>query len=135
MYAYASCVIPDQDLAHDVFFFHRVRYVLDNFSTVAEAVEGLQTLTTVWNLCPRIEGVHLGAHMVRKSFVPLLVMHRFMHQYSPLHLPNLTYYKTFYFCKCLLQALEDATGDSAIIGKKRWSLKLLVFDMSFYHIP
>ena len=54
----------------------RGRYVLDNFATVAEAVEGLKKLTTIdERMCTGIEitdgvaGFHLGAHMVRIYFV------------------------------------------------------------------
>ena len=72
-YEYEKCVVFDIwviiGISH--VHIHRSRYVLDNFATVAEAVEGLKTLTTIdERMCNGIvgpdgqTGVHLGAHMV-----------------------------------------------------------------------
>mmetsp|Transcript_16994 Transcript_16994/g.29993 ORF Transcript_16994/g.29993 Transcript_16994/m.29993 type:complete len:469 (-) Transcript_16994:154-1560(-) len=58
----------------NISFMRWSRYVLDNFATVAEAVEGLKTLTTIdERMCNGIvgpdgqTGVHLGAHMAMED--------------------------------------------------------------------
>ena len=56
---------PEKKTIH---YMRWVRYVLDNFATVAEAVEAMKSLITVNNnLCPGFtedsQGLELGAHM------------------------------------------------------------------------
>lgn len=96
---------------------YRVRYVLDNFATVAEAVEAMRNVVTIKDVF--CEGLVLrdghdnvlGIHMVRC----LLRIHT---------TAEVSFSRSRHPSHHCFQAIEDATGDSAVIEHVGGSLQI-----------
>ena len=90
--------------------FCRIRYILDNFATVAEAVDALPGVKTIRHgLCDVGDGNEhvLGGHLVSLREQTTYARYCHFSPFSSLH--------DLIIIENIIQALEDATGDSAVV--------------------